>query len=233
MTGAPEAVVALGRRVATFAAGFEPPVEPDAEEARRLLLDELSNPQYAAAQPTWFDMLAGAVWEWISNLTLSGPGIEFGLTALLIAVGAALLIGAFLIVGVPRMRRHSAVTGPLFGVDEHRTASQLRASARSAASGGDWDTAIEEQFRAIARSLQERTILTPTPGTTAQGFSLQATTAFPDHAAELRAAATVFDDVRYLGATGTEAHFETLVALDRSLEGTAPILPHRPQRVLT
>ena len=234
MTGALESTSAvLSRFVAETArhvARFDAPVEPDSEEARRLLLDELSKPQYAAAQPTWFDILAGAVWDWLSNLTLDGPGVEFGLTTLLITVVAVLLIGALLIFGVPRMRRLSAVTGPLFGVDEHRSAAQLRASARSAANAHDWDTAIEEQFRAIARSLQERTVFTPTPGTTAQAFSRHATTAFPEHATALRHAATTFDDVRYLDAAGTEANFEQLIDLDRNLEATAPILSRRLER---
>lgn len=231
MTIAVSAVLEPISRGIAGLARLEAPVEPDADEARRLLLDELSKPQYAAAQPTWFDLLASAIWDWLSNLTVSGAPIEFGLLAVLIAVAAAVIIGAFLLFGAPRLRRRSAVTGPLFGLDERRTADELRASARAAAKARDWSTAIEEQFRAIARALHERTILAPTPGTTAQSFARQATTAFPEHAHALRSAATAFDDVRYLDQPGTESHYEQLIALDRALGSTAPILPRRLERL--
>lgn len=232
MTTAAAAPLGALDTAARLALRFDAPLEPDADEARRLLLDELSKPQYSAAQPTWFDIVAGAVWDWITSLNLTGAPAEFGLTALLIAVAAVVIIGTILIIGVPRMRRRSTITGPLFGVDEHRTADQLRAAARTAAAAHDWSTAIEEQFRAIARALQERTVLSPSPGTTAQGFAAQSTTVFPEHAATLRRAATIFDDVRYLDHDGTETHWAQLVELDRALESTTPILPPRRERVL-
>lgn len=207
------------------------PVEPDADEARRLVLDELSKPQYAAAQPTLFDRISQAVWEWFQSLTIAGTGVEVSLLAVLLTVLAVVVIGAFLIFGMPRLQRRSTVTGPLFGVDEERSAAQLRASARKAANESDWTTAIEEQFRAIARALQERTILTPTPGTTAQGFASQATVGFPAQAQALREAAIAFDDVRYLDRAGTEAQYERLVELDRELERTQAVLARRLERV--
>ncbi|MBX3093728.1 MAG: DUF4129 domain-containing protein [Cryobacterium sp.] len=207
------------------------PVEPDADEARRLVLDELSKPHYAAAQPTLFDRISQAVWEWLQSLTIAGTGVELSLLTVLLIVLAVVVIGAFLIFGMPRLRRRSTVTGPLFGVDEKRSAAQLRTSARRAANESDWTTAIEEQFRAIARALQERTILTPTPGTTAQGFASRATAAFPAQAQALREAATAFDDVRYLDQAGTEAAYERLVELDRELERAQAVLSRRPERV--
>lgn len=212
---------------AAGAVRLDAPVEPESDEARRLILDELSKPQYAAAQPTWFDQLASAVWDWLTNLRLEGATIEFGLMALVVAVVVGVIVAAFLLFGVPRMRRRSAVTGPLFGVDERRTSDELRAAARAAARAEDWSTAIEEHFRAIARSLQERTVFTPAPGTTAQGFARAATESFPEHAVDLRSAATAFDDVRYLEHEGTREQYEALVELDRTLEGTAPILRRR------
>ena len=64
------------------------PVEPDAPDARELLLDELSDPAYAEAQPTWFDLLSQAVVDWFSSLRLAeGEGVP----ALALVIGAALL----------------------------------------------------------------------------------------------------------------------------------------------
>lgn len=227
MTTAASALTAILGRVTGGAARLDAPLDPDADEARRLLLDELSKPQYAAAQPTWFDLLAQAVWDWITNLRIEGATVEFGLMALIIALIIGVVVAAFILFGVPRLRRRSAVTGPLFGVDERRTADQLRSAARTAANAGDYDTAIEEHFRAIARALQERTVFSPAPGTTAQGFARSATRSFPEQATALRTAATAFDDVRYLEHDGTRKQYEQLVELDRTLQRTAPILGPR------
>lgn len=227
--GIPSALSALSTVISTVRA--DAPVEPDADEARRLLLDELSKPQYAAAEPTLFDRVAQAVWDWFRSLTLTGTGVEVSLLTVLLVVLAVIIVGAFLLFGMPRLRRRSAVVGPLFGVDETRNADQLRAAARRAAGTSDWSTAIEELFRAVARSLQERTVLSPTPGTTAQGFARDAAGAFPAHTDALRSAALVFDDVRYLDHPGTEADFERLLELDRALESTPPTLSRRLTRV--
>ena len=49
-------------------------LEPDDDEARDLLLDELSKLEYAQAQPTWFDLLVQAVLDWFGSLRLGGGG---------------------------------------------------------------------------------------------------------------------------------------------------------------
>ena len=59
-------------------------------------------------------------------------------------------------------------------------------------------------FRAVARSLGERGILTTSPGTTAHAFGERASAVFPGHAAGLRDAARAFDAVRYLVDNGVK-----------------------------
>jgi hypothetical protein len=44
------------------------PVDPDSPEAKQWLIDELSKPQYQAAKPTWFDLLAKSINDWLSSL---------------------------------------------------------------------------------------------------------------------------------------------------------------------
>ena len=51
----------------------EVPVDPDAPEARDWLVRELANPEYEAARPTWFDLLAQRVVEWFESLRFT-PG---------------------------------------------------------------------------------------------------------------------------------------------------------------
>ena len=59
------------------------PLDPDAQEARRLLLEELADPRYRAAEPNWFDRLVQAVRDWFTSLTLPGDGVGVPLAALI------------------------------------------------------------------------------------------------------------------------------------------------------
>jgi len=195
-----------------------PPLEPDAPDARDLLLDELSDPAYAESSPTWFDLVSQAIYEWFASLRLLEGGAPP--TLLFVIIGgliAAVIIVVLLVYGVPRMRARSRVSDELFGEHDARTAKRLRRDAEKAATAGDWPLAIAERFRAIARALDERTIVTVLPGTTAHGFARIAGHSFAEHADELSAAADAFDDVRYLGRPGSEQAYARVRALDDAL----------------
>ncbi len=197
---------------------FDVPVDPDRDPARQWIVDELSKPEYQAARPSWFDRLSSSILDWLTHLSLPrGTGLDGTLLVIVLAVVAAVLVVAFLIFGPPRLGRRSTATGAMFGKDDSRDSAAMRAAAAEAAARGDWTVAVEETFRAIARALAERTIVTTTPGTTAHDFATRAGTEFPDAAAELEAAATAFDAVRYLGRPGTEADYRMIAELDRRL----------------
>lgn len=211
------------------AASSAVPVDPDADEARHWILDELSDPRYEAAKPTWFDQLSAAFIDWLLSLFEGGAGGPSGvLLAIVVVVVVAALVAAFLIFGMPALNRRSTLSGALFGTDDERTAEQMRRAADAAASAGDWTQAIEEAFRAIARGLAERTILATTPGTTAHGFAARAGVAFPGLADDLVNSADSFDRVRYLGKPGTEAEYRAVVALERELRTARAPLPTFP-----
>lgn len=204
---------------------YDVPVDPDADEARELLIQELSKPPYQAARPTLFDEIAQAFWEWLNNLQIGG--VEgppaFGLGVVLVLIAAAIVVG-ILIFGLPRLNRRSSVAGSLFGDDDSRNSEAMRRDARAAAAAGDWSTAVVEMFRAVARGLAERTVLTTTPGTTAAGFATRAGAAFPTLQAEFAASARSFDEVRYLGRDGTREQFEQVAALEERARALKPIL---------
>lgn len=199
------------------------PVDPSAPEAQDWIRQELAKPEYQAAKPTWFDIASKAVQDWIGSL-LNGPTGDAGpvLLAVVVLIVLALIIAAFLIFGRPRLNRRAAERRALFGVDDLRTADELRRSAAAAARAQDWVLAIEEQFRAIAVALDERTLVAVTPGTTATDFATRAGVVAPAEAAALREAARAFDDVRYLDRPGSEAVYQQLVALDQGLQQVRP-----------
>ncbi|MFC0681378.1 DUF4129 domain-containing protein [Lysobacter korlensis] len=202
------------------------PVEPDAPDAREWLLDELSKPAYERAKPNWFDRASQAVWDWITSLFEGGfggpPVLTLVLLGLLILGGVVL---AFVLFGSPRLNRRSSAFGAVFGETDERDAAELRRAADAAASRGDWTLAIEELFRAIARGLAERAVLTTSPGTTAHHLAERAGAAFPAFADRLRGAARIFDEVRYLGIPGSADRFDAVLSLERELRSARPAAP--------
>jgi hypothetical protein len=199
---------------------FDIPVDPSSPEAQEWLREELARPEYQAAKPTWFDIASKAVEDWLASL-FQGPGGDAGPVLLLVVVliVAGLIVAAFLIFGRPRVNRRSGLDRrSMFGTDEPRTASELRGAAERAARRGDWTAAIEEQFRAIAAALDERTLVRVTPGTTATEFAERAAEVAEDEREPLLQAARDFDEVRYLDRAGTESSYQRLVALDQRLQ---------------
>jgi len=200
------------------------PVDPDRDEARRWLEEELgrgSGPD-PGETPGWWQEFQ----EWLRRLLSggAGPGEAAGGDtgqavgiAIAIVLVVALLVVAFAIFGLPRVRRRSKVTGDLFGTDDERSALQLRGVARQAAERGDYTTAVVELFRSLARDLAERGVVQTFPGTTARDFARRAGAAFPREAERLGEAASVFDGVRYLGHTGTLDQWLRVSALDEDL----------------
>ena len=208
-----------------IAGAFAVPVDPDADEARQWLTDELSKADYRAAQPTWFDRLSAAIGDWFASLnfgSVDGPP-ELGALLIILAVVAALVI-AFFVFGLPRIGRKSRVTGDLFGDNDDRDSAAMRAAAQLAADAGDYPLAIAEIFRATARGLAERTVVTTSPGTTAHDFALRAAVAFPEHSDALGDAASSFDAVRYLGRAGSRHEYDAMARLEAALRAARPQL---------
>ncbi len=201
------------------------PVDPDAHQAHDWLVGELSKPEYRAAQPTWFDRLSSAFWDWLKSLKF-GDGSVTQTPVLLIALGVivAAIVAAYFIFGPPRRGRRSTVTDALFGEDDRRSAADIRRAAEDAASKGEWAVAIEEMFRSIARGLAERTIVTTNPGSTARDFSARAAVRLPAFADALADAAVAFDEVRYLGRDGDEEAYRSSAVLESALRSARPAL---------
>lgn len=193
------------------------PYAPDGDEARRAAEQELQNPRYADAKPTWFDYLAQDVAEFINGLFSPDAGQQVGGAALIIVsvVIVAALITVLILWGRPRASRRVTRRGAeLLGERDDRSAAQLRADAERSARDGDLDAATVLRFRALARGLLERDIIDPPPGATAQAIAREAAAEFGAHRDELTHAAGAFDQVRYLRHPASEASYRNLVAID-------------------
>lgn len=206
---------------------FDDGLIPDGDEARRWAEEELSNPRYADARPTWFDLLARDIGRFLADLFNSDNSAGIGPSALIIVciIIVAALVAALIIWGRPRRSRAVRRSGgALLGADDDRTAAQLRAEAERSARGGDWDEATVLRFRALARGLLERDLIDPTPGATAQSIAREISTVFPVESGPVRSAAAFFDDVRYLRHPATRESYSELAATDDRLVATRPEL---------
>jgi hypothetical protein len=106
---------------------------------------------------------------------------------------------------------------------EAAEASAAAADAARASTGmGDYTTAILQRFRAIAVSLEERGVLVPDAGRTADELATQAGRLFPRQAAGIAAAARLFDQVRYGDGVGARDDYEEIRQLDDALGQVRP-----------
>jgi hypothetical protein len=199
-----------------------PPLAPDGPLAQQWLRHELAKPEYQAAKPTWFDRLAQQISEWFSSL---GAGVNgdagWILASIGIAIAGALIVGAFAVFGLPRLRRRPPAA-TVFDAGDRRSVADLRRDAAAAADAGRYDDAVRDLFRAMAASLGGRTIVLLLPGTTSQELAIEAAHALPGFADPLHWSAGLFDGVRYLGRSSGADDYAALLALDRDLAKAVP-----------
>jgi len=202
------------------------PVDPDADRARELLTSELSKTKYQEgapreAGPNWVDDFLDAVQRFLNSL--GGRETVPLWVVVLVIVVIGVLVVAFLVFGVPRLRARSTVAADeLFEADDHRDAAAMRRDADAAAKAGEWARAIAERFRAVARGLHERALVSTLPGSTAHDVARRAARALPEHGADLETAAADFDAVRYLDDPGDRERYVRMVALDEALRRARP-----------
>lgn len=198
---------------------------PDDEQARQWAVDELSKSVYQQARPSLFDQIMTRIFEWLGSVfdDISGIGADPGMV--IITVAALLLIGLAIWLIRPRLNRSRRQHDEMFDDEVLLTAEQHRAEAGRAARDGKFGRAVLEQFRAIVRSAEERTVIDPQPGRTAGEVATQLEAAFPAQRQRLHEAALTFNDIRYGEAAGSRAEYEQLLELDSGLLALQPIYP--------
>jgi hypothetical protein len=211
-------------RTALSRSGDEPPVTIPRAPAREAAQRELSKRMYHESDPSLPQRALNAFWDWVDKLfsaaSSATPGGPLGLLIVVLVV-VALIVALWWRLGTPGRGPTSAV--PLFD-DRPRSAAEHRAAAEAHAAQAHWNQAVQERMRAVVRSLEERALLEPRPGRTADEAAAEAGRTLPAHTDRLRDAARDFDDVTYGGRTATSEMYHRLTELDRDLERTKPVL---------
>jgi hypothetical protein len=218
---APHAVPATGRPTADG-----PPVDLDREAAGEAAERELSRDIYAEHEPGLFQRLADWAWEHLAKLfdglAFQPPGGWVGMLVI-VALVIGLLVALRLRLGALRTAAGPARTG-LYG-ESRLSAAEHRAAADQHAAAGRWEEAVRERMRALVRSLEERALLDPRPGRTADEAATETGAMLPATAERMRAAARTFDEVSYGGAPADAEDHARLDALDQELRRTRPQPP--------
>ncbi|MFD0023577.1 DUF4129 domain-containing protein [Streptomyces sp. NPDC058382] len=205
-------------------AGGDIPVDTPRDPAREAAKHELSKPMYHENDPNLLKRALDHLWTWIGDLLSSAsgaaPGGPVGLVVLVL-IALALLAALWWRLGTPQ--RGTGPTNALF-TNGPRSAAEHRTAAEAHAAAGRWNQAVQERMRAIVRALEERALLDPRPGRTADEAAAEAGLPLPEHAGELRSAARRFDDVTYGGRTADRQVYLAMVALDVGIESAKPQL---------
>lgn len=190
--------------------------------AQRLARDELSRAIYHQQS------LPRAVMHFVLTLLqrffgAAGQVTPGGWWTVVAMVALAVAAVAGVAVRLGPLARSARGAGPARGPGSRaRTARQLRDTSAASAAEGDYSTAILQRLRAIVASCEERGILAPDAGRTADELATQAGARFPGQHAALAAAARLFDQIRYGDGVGTHDGYERLRDLDATLATLQP-----------
>jgi hypothetical protein len=165
-------------------------------------------------------------WQWVLNAfqnffntsVKAVPGGWFGLIVLAVLAVAGVTVVVFW-VRPARMRRvgvRTLLSGQARSAQDHRREAQRLAAA------GEFGEAIVEGVRAIAVELEERDILAPRPGRTADELAREAGRALPLLAHDLRLVSILFDDVLYGGRRGTQEGYGLVSRVDEAVRSAKP-----------
>lgn len=217
------------------------PVDLGRDEARDLARQELSRPSYERDTPIFTRVLRWIA-DQVERILDAASGTLSSRAGLAIIVVIAVAFAAVVILRAgPLARRAAEHTGAVLP-DRPRSAAEYRAAADTAAARGDWTTAVVERFRAVVAGLEERGVLDPRAGRTADEAAREATAVLGDlpgpdgvsvtrvggSSADARAGggmhagARLFDGVRYGGAAATQDDDRLLRELDRAVTDAKP-----------
>jgi Domain of unknown function (DUF4129) len=211
----PEALSALAQRV---------PVDLDRSAAARAAREELAKQVYRAGRPGLRERALGWVYDHLVHLFDRAAAVSPGGYAGVVAVVVVVVVAAVALrLRIGPMRRAGSSETALF-LGRARTADEHRAAADAHAAGGRWAEAVRDRLRAVITGLEERTLLEPRPGRTADEAAIDAGAVVPECAADLSAAARVFDEIWYGGRPADATHDAFLRSIDDRVRASRPAI---------
>jgi hypothetical protein len=191
------------------------------EAGQRLARAELSKAVYHPHE-SLAQRVLNAIGDLLNDLSQAGRAFPGGWwSAVALAALLATVIAAVLSRTGPLARSRRA-EGQLMTGAGSLSAADHRLRAGRLAGAGDYAAATVERVRAIARELDDRAVLTPRAGRTANEMAEEAAAALPAEAGALRSAALLFDDICYGDRPGTQAGYALIRELDTRISASVP-----------
>jgi len=188
-----------------------PPVGRQA--GQRLARAELSKAIYHPHQ-SLTQRIGNAIVSLLGQLFNVGSSFPGGWWAAVALAALVVFVAAVVLTRVGPLARSYRNGDHLMPGAPALSAADLRLRAGRLAAAGDYAGAILEGVRAIARELEERAVLAPGAGRTADEIAEEAARLLPGEAGALRGAARLFDDIRYGERPGTAAGYALVQELD-------------------
>lgn len=197
-------------------------IDPDPEQARRLLRDELAKADYAQGS-SLLDRLFRWLVEHFQTLDQSARSGSASVSPLVTGLLAVAVVAVLAFV-LPRIRRERTRRANADSIldDPSTSATAYRDRAGGALRESRFDDALLDWFRAMARETTDRTLLSDAPGQTAHEMALALTEAFPAYAERLTGAADRFDAVRYGRRPASREQTLAMRELDRDVSRSRP-----------
>lgn len=192
-------------------------------DARRRAHDELSHAIYHRYDDSWpvraTKWLEHQLDHAFGTAAAHSPGGGVG------AVGFVCLLVAVIVVARWRLGPMARSAHQSLDVlaDTTLSAAEHRRRAAAAAEAGDWKTAVVERMRALARGLEQRALVEPRPGRTADELAVEAGRVLPSARELLTAAATTFDAVAYGDRPAGPGDYDRVRAADETVAAARPV----------
>ncbi|NUP52497.1 MAG: DUF4129 domain-containing protein [Catenulispora sp.] len=201
------------------------PIVVGRDDARRAAADELAKPGYTHARPSlvrraldWFGHQVRDLWD--KAFGSGGGGGGDGWIAVLVVLALLIAVVIMIRLRYGPVRRKVTEDRALFDEERPLDAAGYRRAADEHAGGGRWAEAVRDRLRAVIATLEERTVLEPRPGRTADMAAREAGRALPELAEALAAAARLFDDIWYGEAAAGPRDYQQLVSVDQAVAQT-------------
>jgi Domain of unknown function (DUF4129) len=185
---------------------------------------ELSKAIYHRHEPL-AQRLLDATSRLLNDLYTAGKSFPGGWWSVVALAALTALAVALVLARLGPLARAHRDAGPVAAGGQPLSAADHRQRAAQLASAGDYAAAILEAVRGIARQLEERGVLSPRLGRTADEIAAEAGLALPAEAAALRDAAQLFDDICYGERPGTAGGYALVQSLDSRLQSARPAEP--------
>ena len=185
---------------------------------------ELSKAIYHRHEPL-AQRLLDAISRLLNDLYTAGKSFPGGWWSVVALAALTALAVALVLARLGPLARAHRDAGPVTAGGQPVSAADHRQRAAQLASAGDYAAAILEAVRGIARQLEERGVLSPRLGRTADEIAAEAGLALPAEAAALRDAAQLFDDICYGERPGTAGGYALVQSLDSRLQSARPAQP--------